>query len=81
MATKKNPVMMFDHEVSGDVAAVLNIISMHPRHMNEIGLELGFDKTKVTNLLREIRKTYGRDCLGKRDGFYFQEVGRGHIEK
>lgn len=80
MAKKKQPVTLFGHEVSGDVAAVLNIISMHPRHMNEIGLELGFDTTKVANLLREIRTTYGRDCLGKRDGFYFQEVGRTHKE-
>lgn len=72
MATKKNPVTMFGHEVSGDAAGVLVIISMRRRNMQEIGLELGFSEEKVANLLRDIRKTYGRDAVSKGNGFLFE---------
>ena len=81
MATKKNPVTMFGHEVSGDMAAVLGVISMRRRNMQELSLELGFNEAKVANLLRDIRKTYGRDAVSKGNGFLFETQRLRHKEK
>lgn len=73
MAQKKNPTTMFGKQISGDMAEVLGIISMRRQSTADLAIVLEYNEYKVRNLIREIRKTFGKDSVSTRNGFMFEE--------
>ena len=70
---RKGSVVVFETSLTKNAAAVLEIISKHPRKMREIGIEAsegheGLSKASVSNALRELQRKFGKGSVEKVSG-------------